>query len=97
VEQPKEVWMLLYHVCTLFRHLSQEQTAMYVPTYGWFKPKSDLEFQVRFSLNVLAWLTRPQIGPFRRPQLGDSFQAEIHSPGDTTTSPKACTAKIENA
>ncbi|KAJ7909760.1 hypothetical protein B0H13DRAFT_2330015 [Mycena leptocephala] len=44
-EQPKEVWMLLYHVRTLFRRLSQEQAAMYVPTYGWFKPQSDPEYQ----------------------------------------------------
>ncbi|KAJ7869251.1 hypothetical protein B0H13DRAFT_1896749 [Mycena leptocephala] len=45
VEQPKEVWMLLYHVRTLFRRLSPEQSAMYVPIYGWFKPSSDPEFQ----------------------------------------------------
>ncbi|KAJ7887729.1 hypothetical protein B0H13DRAFT_1888769 [Mycena leptocephala] len=45
VEQPKEVWMLLYHVRTLFRRLSPEQSAMYVPIYSWFKPLSDPEFQ----------------------------------------------------
>ncbi|KAJ7809502.1 hypothetical protein B0H13DRAFT_2385203 [Mycena leptocephala] len=45
VDQPKEVWMLLYHVRSLFRRLSQEQAAMYIPSYGWFKPQSDPDFQ----------------------------------------------------
>jgi hypothetical protein len=47
VDQPKEVWMLLYHVRSHFCRLSKEQATMYTPSYGWFKPQSDLDYQVR--------------------------------------------------
>ncbi|KAJ7921289.1 hypothetical protein B0H13DRAFT_1866891 [Mycena leptocephala] len=45
VDQPKEVWMILYHIRSLLRRLSTEQSAMYTPRYGWFKPQSNAEYQ----------------------------------------------------